>query len=77
MLTGFYTEERGVLRSGAVVRTKNCKGIVTSGTWSPTFKKNIGFCRIEKNHGDIGTSFLRDKEIDLNFCNNNFLKSLT
>ena len=77
VLTGFYTEERGVLRSGAVVRTKNCKGIVTSGTWSPTFKKNIGFCRIEKNHGDIGTSFLRDKEIDLNFCNNNFLKSLT
>ena len=52
------------------------EGVITSGTWSPTFKKNIGFCRVTKNFPKIGKSILRDKEINLHFCETNFLKYL-
>ncbi|RPG43721.1 MAG: glycine cleavage system aminomethyltransferase GcvT [Gammaproteobacteria bacterium TMED112] len=75
-LVGFYTGERGVLRSGTKVSFEAGEGVITSGTWSPTFKKNIGFCRISKNFPATGKSFLRDKEINLHFCETNFLKYL-
>ena len=76
ILKGFYTEERGVLRGGAEVIFDGGSGVVTSGTWSPTFKKNIGFCRVDKNCGEIGSAVLRDKKITLKFSNTNFLESL-
>ena len=50
--------------------------MVTSGTWSPTFEKNIGLCRVDSNHPDTGNAKLRDKEINLHFCETNFLKYL-
>ena len=75
-LAGFYTKERGVLRSGTKVYFDGGEGEITSGTWSPTFKKNIGFCRIAKNYPKTGKSILRDKEINLHFCKTNFLKYL-
>ena len=75
-LVGFYTKERGVLRSGTKVSFDGGEGEITSGTWSPTFKKNIGFCRITKNYPKTGKSILRDKEINLHFCKTNFLKYL-
>jgi aminomethyltransferase len=75
-LVGFYTDARGVLRSGTKVSFEGGEGVITSGTWSPTFKKNIGFCRVTKNFPKIGKSILRDKEINLHFCETNFLKYL-
>ena len=75
-LVGFYTDERGVLRSGTKVSFEGGEGVITSGTWSPTFKKNIGLCRVTKNFPKIGKSILRDKEINLHFCETNFLKYL-
>jgi len=75
-LIGFYTEERGVLRAGSKVHFAGGEGIVTSGTWSPTFKKNIGFCRVDANYPAQGNALLRDKEINLHFCETNFLKHL-
>jgi len=76
ILCGFYTNERGVLRSGAKIHYEGGSGTITSGTWSPTFKKNIGLCRIGRNHPEKGKAFLRDKEINLFFCETNFLKYL-
>ena len=76
ILCGFYTEERGVLRGGMEISFKNGGGVITSGTWSPTFKKNIGLCRISANHPEKGTALLRDKEVNLYFCETNFLKYL-
>jgi aminomethyltransferase len=38
-LIGFYTNERGVLRAGTEIAFKGGTGKITSGTWSPTFKK--------------------------------------
>ena len=76
ILCGFYTNERGVLRSGAKISYEGGSGTITSGTWSPTFKKNIGLCRIGRKHPKEGRAFLRDKEINLFFCETNFLKYL-
>ena len=39
ILCGFYTNERGVLRGGAKICYEGGSGTITSGTWSPTFKK--------------------------------------
>ena len=75
-LLGFYTNERGVLRAGTHVYFNGGEGVITSGTWSPTFKKNIGFCRVDTNNQDSGFALLRDKEINLHFCKTNFLKHL-
>ena len=75
-LVGFHTDARGVLRSGTEVYFDGGSGIVTSGTWSPTFGKNIGLCRVDSNHPDTGNAKLRDKEINLHFCETNFLKYL-
>jgi len=76
VLCGFFTNERGVLRAGSKITFNGGDGVVTSGTWSPTFKKNIGFCRIDANHPSHGIAKLRDKEINLEFCETNFLKYL-
>jgi aminomethyltransferase len=75
-LIGFYTEERGVLRAGSRIFFEGGEGIVTSGTYSPTFKKNIGLCRVDTNYPAQGKALLRDKEINLQFCETNFLKHL-
>ena len=64
------------IRSGTKVSFEGGEGVITSGTWSPTFKKNIGFCRTTKNFPETGVSTLRDKEINLHFCETNFLKYL-
>lgn len=75
-LHGFYTEERGVLRSGSKISYDGGRGIITSGTWSPTFKKNIGFCRLDSKNPKNGFAMLRERQINLNFCKTNFLKYL-
>ena len=75
-LIGFYTNERGVLRAGTEIAFEGGTGKITSGTWSPTFKKNIGFCRVTNQTAEFGTALLRDKEIILQFCETNFLKYL-
>ena len=75
-LHGFYTEERGVLRSGSTISCDGGSGVITSGTWSPTFKKNIGFCRLDTKNPINGFAILRERQINLNFCKTNFLKYL-
>ncbi|MFH1447449.1 MAG: glycine cleavage system aminomethyltransferase GcvT [Candidatus Micrarchaeota archaeon] len=63
-LVGFELLERGVPRHGnEVIIDGENKGVVTSGTFSPTFKKPIGFCFVPPDHPkekNIGVK-IRDK----------------
>ncbi|MEM9301234.1 MAG: glycine cleavage system aminomethyltransferase GcvT [Pseudomonadota bacterium] len=48
-LVGLLLEDRGVLRHG---QTIGDSGVVTSGTFSPTLQRSIGFARIPVDAGD-------------------------
>ena len=47
-LTGLILEERGVLREGYEVSTKDGPGVVTSGTMSPTLGYSIALARLPR-----------------------------
>lgn len=56
-LVGFeMLEERGIPRNSYMVQSggKNI-GFVTSGTFSPTLKKNLGMALLEREYSEIGT----------------------
>ena len=45
-LTGVILEDKGVLRHDQPVQTDFGPGLVTSGTYSPTLQRSIGFVRV-------------------------------
>ena len=45
-LTGIILEDKGVLRHDQPVQTDFGPGLVTSGTYSPTLQRSIGFVRV-------------------------------
>lgn len=45
-LVGLVLESRGVLREGQVIETDVGKGVITSGSYSPTLKHSIALARI-------------------------------
>jgi aminomethyltransferase len=51
-LVGLVLEDRGVLRSHQRVATSAGDGELTSGTFSPTLEKSIGFARVPSATGD-------------------------
>lgn len=65
-LVGFEMVDRAIARNGYNVFCQgNHCGVVTSGSFSPTLKKNIGLCFIEPLHSKPGTEIevqVRDKK---------------
>jgi aminomethyltransferase len=60
-LVGFEVSGRGIARQGsAVVVGSEAVGIVTSGTWSPTFEKALGMAYVPANLSVVGTSLALD-----------------
>ncbi|MBI4044218.1 MAG: glycine cleavage system aminomethyltransferase GcvT [Candidatus Diapherotrites archaeon] len=66
-LAGFEMLDRGIARHGyRVFSVDRPVGAVTSGSFSPTLKKNIGLCFIEPNLSQPGTRIMievRDKQL--------------
>lgn len=62
-LCGFVLDEKGVLRNGQILyRDDQSIGVITSGTFSPTLKKSIGFGRIDSDHqGDCEVQIRRNR----------------
>lgn len=55
-LVGIDMIDRGIPRTGYDVRVQNdVIGYITTGTQSPTLKKNIGFALIQSEFSDLGT----------------------
>ncbi|PWV94376.1 aminomethyltransferase [Paenibacillus cellulosilyticus] len=59
-LVGIELQERGIPRSGCEVLTNSGvrAGYVTSGTHSPTLKRNIGLALLSAEYAEIGTSLI-------------------
>ena len=55
-LVGFEVEGRGIARQGHRVMSGGREiGVVTSGTWSPTFEKALGMAHVEAAHAAVGS----------------------
>jgi aminomethyltransferase len=61
-LVGIELVERGIPRSGCDVYTNGGvrAGYVTSGTHSPTLKRNIGLALLSAEYAEVGTPLLVD-----------------
>jgi aminomethyltransferase len=60
-LVGFEVQGRGIARQGhAVVSEGRAVGVVTSGTWSPTFEKALGLAYLPPEMAVAGTAFAID-----------------
>jgi aminomethyltransferase len=56
ILTGFEVLDRGIAREGHEIFLGNEKvGVVTSGTWSPTFEKALGMAFLAPSAAEPGT----------------------
>lgn len=64
---GFEMKERGIPRHGYEVAVNGkVIGVVTTGYFSPTLKKNIGIALIEASYSDLGTEIdilIRNKPV--------------
>ena len=56
-LIGFEMVDRGIARHGYPAKTAHGEGIVTSGTYSPTFGRPIGLALLPAPAAVIGTEF--------------------
>ena len=55
-LVGFEVESRGIARQGcAIMQAGQQIGVVTSGTWSPTFEKALGMAYVPVGMAAVGT----------------------
>ena len=80
---GFHTLKGLMFKDRSIVRTdhevfldnnKNTKGVVTSGTYSPTLKKSIALARIPPSDKRICFSELRGKMIEASIGKPRFVK---
>jgi aminomethyltransferase len=77
-LVGFEMKERGIPRHGYEVTVQGEKiGMVTTGYFSPTLKKNIGLALIDFKYSELGTEIkivIRDKSLKAEVVSKNFYK---
>lgn len=78
VLTGILLKDRGVLRGGQeVVTAEGVKGVLTSGTFSPTIKGSVGFVRLEGKASGACTVFIRKRELAAELCTLPFVRNGT
>ncbi|WGL15946.1 glycine cleavage system aminomethyltransferase GcvT [Microbulbifer bruguierae] len=76
-LVGLVLEERGVLRAGqqVVVDGTDRRGIITSGTFSPTLGYSIAMARVPVSVGDTAQVEIRNKLIPVRVVKPSFVRN--
>ncbi|MDT0593538.1 glycine cleavage system aminomethyltransferase GcvT [Glaciecola petra] len=78
-LVGLVFKEKGVLRAGLKVKTKDGEGVITSGTFSPTLGHSIAMARVPAGDGALaGASAqveMRKKWVDVDIVKANFVRN--
>lgn len=72
---GLLLETRGVLREGMTVNTPFGKGVITSGTFSPTLKQSIAIARVPTQTADTAQVDLRGKLTDVRVLDLPFVRN--
>ena len=74
-LVGVVLNDRGVLRGGQSLYVgKQQVGALTSGSFSPTLKKSIGFARVQKDSGSACEVEIRGRRLPVTFTRLPFVR---
>ena len=76
-LVGIITHEKAILRQGQKIHLEDenhARGIVTSGTYSPTLKKSIALVRLPKSDSKSCFAEIRGKKIEAIIGSPKFIK---
>lgn len=63
VLVGIVLLEKGVLRNHLPVTSGTIKGMITSGSFSPTLGRGIAMARVPQNFGPLCDVWVRDKPV--------------
>jgi len=73
-IVGIILRDKGVLRAGYEITHGQGKGIVLSGSYSPTLKFSIGLARVDRGYQEKGKVMIRNKELNIDFVSPRFLR---
>tara|TARA_B100000676_G_C18024273_1_gene814614 strand:- start:681 stop:1748 length:1068 start_codon:yes stop_codon:yes gene_type:complete len=72
-IVGITLQEKGVLRSGYEIIHEQGKGVVLSGSYSPTLQSSIGLARVDQGYKENGKVMIRNKVLNIDFVSPRFL----
>ena len=72
-IVGIILRDKGVLRSGYEITHDQGKGVVLSGSYSPTLQSSIGLARVDHGYKENGRVMIRNKELNIDFVSPRFL----
>jgi aminomethyltransferase len=72
-IVGIILQDKGVLRSGYEITHEQGKGVVLSGSYSPTLQSSIGLARVDQGYQKNGKVMIRNKVLNIDFVSPRFL----
>ena len=72
-IVGIILQDKGVLRSGYEIIHEQGKGVVLSGSYSPTLQSSIGLARVDQGYKENGKVMIRNKILNIDFVSPRFL----
>ena len=72
-IVGIILRDKGVLRSGYEITHEQGKGVVLSGSYSPTLQSSIGLARVDQGYKENGKVMIRNKLLNIDFVSPRFL----
>ena len=72
-IVGIILRDKGVLRSGYEITHEQGKGVVLSGSYSPTLQSSIGLARVDQGYKENGKVMIRNKILNIDFVSPRFL----
>ena len=73
-IVGIILQDKGVLRSGYEITHDQGKGVVLSGSYSPTLQSSIGLARVDQGYQRHGKVMIRNKLLNIDFVSPRFLR---
>jgi aminomethyltransferase len=74
-VTGIVLADRGVLRHDQTVKTDVGEGVITSGGFSPTLERAIGFARLPRGDSERCQVEIRGRSLDARIIRPPFVRS--
>ena len=75
-IVGIILRDRGILRSGYKITHEQGKGVVLSGSFSPTLQSSIGLARVDQGYQENGKVFIRNKTLNIEFVSPRFIRKV-
>ena len=72
-IVGIILQDKGILRSGYEITHEQGKGVVLSGSYSPTLQSSIGLARVDQGYKENGKVMIRNKLLNIDFVSPRFI----